>query len=78
MTLKTCPLDPAELIQTPEDVDHFLNASFEDGACAEIAESLGALARSKGYAALARAAGLSRQTLRQSLTKDGNPSWTPS
>lgn len=74
MTLKTYPLDPADLIETPEDVVHFLEASFEDGTSAEIAQSLGTVARSKGYATLARAAGLSRQTLRQSLTEDGNPS----
>jgi len=74
MALETRPLDPAELIVTPEDVVHFLEASFEDGTSAEIAKSLGAVARSQGYAALARKAGLSRQTLRQALTDDGNPS----
>ncbi len=74
MTIKTYPLDPAELIETPKDVVHFLEASFEGGTSAEIVASLGTVARSKGYATLAHAAGLSPQTLRQFLTEDGNPS----
>jgi probable addiction module antidote protein len=74
MTLETYPLDPAEMILTPEDVVHFLEASFEEGTSAEIAKSLGTVARSKGYATLARAAGLSRQPPGQSLAEDGNAS----
>ncbi|HVY35636.1 MAG TPA: addiction module antidote protein [Caulobacteraceae bacterium] len=74
MALQTHPLDPADLIETPEDVVHFLEASFEDGTPAEIAKSLGTVARSRGYAALAREAGLSRQTLRQAFGEGGNPS----
>ncbi len=73
MTVKTLPLDPAELIETPEDVAHFLEAAFEDGTAEEIAHALGTVARSRGMGALADKTGLSRQALYKSLADDGNP-----
>ena len=73
MTHKTLPLDPADLIETPEDVAHFIEAAFEDGTSAEIAHALGTVARSKGMAILARETGMSRQALYKALDADGNP-----
>jgi probable addiction module antidote protein len=73
MAKKTLPLDPADLIETPEDVARFVEAAFEDGTAAEIAHALGAVARSKGMAALAEQTGLSRQALYKTLADDGNP-----
>jgi probable addiction module antidote protein len=70
---KTLRLDPAELIETPEDVAHFLEAAFEDGTADEIAHALGTQARSKGMGALALKTGLSRQALYRALGEDGNP-----
>lgn len=70
---ETLPLDPADLIQTPEDVAHFVEAAFEDGTAAEIAHALGTVARSKGMAVLAEQTGLSRQALYKALGEEGNP-----
>jgi probable addiction module antidote protein len=73
MTDKTLPLDPADLIETPEDVAHFVEAAFEGGTAAEIAHALGTVARSKGMAVLAEQTGLSRQSLYKALGEEGNP-----
>jgi probable addiction module antidote protein len=70
---KTIALDPADLIETPEDVAHFLEASFEAGTAEEIAHALGTIARSKGMGALSEKTGLSRQALYKALSEDGNP-----
>jgi len=50
MTIKTLPLDPAHLIETAEDVAHFLEAAFEGGTAEEIAHALETVARSPGIA----------------------------
>jgi probable addiction module antidote protein len=73
MAEKTLPLDPADLIESPEDVAHFLEAAFEDGTSAEIAHALGTVARSRGMGALAEKTGLSRQALYKALGETGNP-----
>jgi probable addiction module antidote protein len=73
MTDKTLPLDPADLIETPEDVAHFIEAAFDGGTAAEIAHALGTVARSKGMAMVAQQTGLSRPTLYKALGEGGNP-----
>ena len=71
--LKTRPWDPAEHIQSEEDVAAYLEAAFEDGDPAVIAAMLGHIARSKGMAAVAKKAGLGRESLYKALSKSGNP-----
>lgn len=73
MSDKTFPLDPAALIETPEDAALFLQAAFEDGTPAEIAHALGTVARSRGMTALADKTGLQRQALYKALDAAGNP-----
>jgi len=73
MTEKTFALDPAALIESPEDVALFIEAAFEGGTATEIAHALGTVARSKGMALLAERTGLSRQALYKALGDEGNP-----
>lgn len=71
--LKTYPWDPVKHIKTEKDVVAYLDAAFEDGDLALIAEVLGDIARSKGMAKIAKKTGLGRESLYKALSKDGNP-----
>lgn len=71
--LKTFPWDPAEDINTAEDVAVYLKVAFEDGDPQIIAAVLGDIARSKGMTDVARKAGLGRESLYKALSPEGNP-----
>jgi probable addiction module antidote protein len=73
MAIETTKWDTADFIHDEEDVIVFLTNAFEEGDPAYIAHVLGAVARSKGVTEIARKAGVSRETIYSSLTKDGDP-----
>lgn len=73
MALKTIPFDPAEHLQTEEDILIYLEAAMEGNDPGHIASALGDVARSKGMSDFARKAGLGRQALYTALSEDGNP-----
>jgi probable addiction module antidote protein len=73
MTIETTPWDPAERLETPEDIAFYLEAVFEENDPALIAAALGDIARSRGMTEVARAAGVTRDTLYKALAKDGDP-----
>lgn len=68
MTINTTPWDPAENINTAEDVAAYLDAALEDGDPDVIRIMVDAIARSEGIAAMARASGVSTDTLVHGLT----------
>jgi probable addiction module antidote protein len=65
--------DAAEHIKSADDVAAYLNAAFEDGDPALIAAALGDIARAKGMTAVARSAGLGRESLYKALSPEGRP-----
>jgi probable addiction module antidote protein len=71
--LKTYKWDPARYLKTDKDRAAYLEAALEDGDPGVIAAVLGAIARSKGMARVAKKAGLGRESLYKALSKDGNP-----
>lgn len=73
MALETTKWDPADHIETAEDVAAYLEAAFEDGDPAVIATMLGAIARSKGMTKVARDAGVTREALYKALSAEGDP-----
>jgi probable addiction module antidote protein len=73
MALETTKWDPADNIETAEDVAAYLEAAFEDGDPAVIATMLGAIARSKGMTKIAKDAGVTREALYKALSADGDP-----
>jgi probable addiction module antidote protein len=73
MPLKIQPWDPAQHLDSPEDIAAYLDAALEDGDPHLIAAALGDVARAKGMTQLARDAGLSRESLYRALSADGNP-----
>lgn len=67
------PFDPAEFLNTEDDVVFFLEAAMEGNDAAHIARALGHVARSKGMTEIARRTGLGRQALYTALSENGNP-----
>jgi probable addiction module antidote protein len=71
--VKTRPFDPAEYLQTEEDILYYLEAAMEGNDPKHIASALGDVARSQGMSEIARKAGVGRQALYSALSENGNP-----
>jgi probable addiction module antidote protein len=71
--IKTIPWDSAAYLKSDKDIAYYLEAVFEDGDPALISHALGVVARAKGMAQIAKAAGLGRESLYKALSPDGNP-----
>jgi probable addiction module antidote protein len=67
------PFDPANHLQTEEDILYYLEAAMEGNDPKHIASALGDVARSKGMSDIARKTGLGRQALYNALSENGNP-----
>jgi probable addiction module antidote protein len=69
----TRPWDPAEHLETEEDMAAYLEAALEEGDPALVAAALGDIARAKGMTHVARETGLGRESLYKALSASGNP-----
>ena len=67
--------DPADHLETEEDMAAYLEAALEQGDPALVAAALGDIARAKGMSQVAKDAGLSRESLYRALSPQGNPSF---
>ncbi len=65
--------DAAEHLRSDEDGAAYLEAALESGDPALVAAALGDIARAKGMTRIAREAGLGRESLYKSLSREGNP-----
>jgi probable addiction module antidote protein len=74
--IKTLPWDSAAYLKSDEDIAHYLEAVFEDGDPNLVAAALGDVARAKGMAQIAKAAGLGRESLYKALSPEGNPEFS--
>lgn len=71
---RAIPYNPADYLQTPEDVAHYLDAALEDGNPQVLLMALRNVADAQGgMAQLASASGLNRETLYRTLSEAGNP-----
>lgn len=73
MVVKVRPFDPADHLQTEEDILYYLEAAMEGNDPKHIASALGDVARSKGMSEIARKANVGRQALYSALSENGNP-----
>ena len=73
MALKTTVWDPAETLDTKDEVVAYLNAALEDRDPELLRLVLGDIVRSKGMTEIARETGLSQSSLHKALSPDGNP-----
>lgn len=65
--------DPAEHLESDEDIAAYLDAALEDGDPTTIVAVLGDIARARGMTQLAREAGVGRESLYKALSATGNP-----
>ncbi|MFZ5783106.1 MAG: addiction module antidote protein [Pseudomonadota bacterium] len=75
--IKLTRFDPAEYLQTEEDMALYLDACLKEGGDdpAFIAAAIGNVARARGISDLAEKTGMTRAGLYKALGKDGNPSF---
>lgn len=71
--ISTRTWDAADHLQSREDMAAYLEAALEDGDAVVVAAALGDIARASGMSALAREAGLGRESLYKALSPSGNP-----
>jgi probable addiction module antidote protein len=69
----TTPWDPADHLDTEQDMVAYLEAALEEADPALVAAALGDIARAKGMTQVARDAGLGRESLYKALSPTGNP-----
>ena len=67
--------DPAEYIETREDVIAFLEGALEENDPEFLFKTIGYIARSKGITQIARELNLNREGLYTALSSKGNPSF---
>ena len=70
---RTRPWDPAEHLETEQDMAAYLNVALEEGDLSLIMATLGDIARARKMAVVAQETGLGRESLYKSLSPDGNP-----
>ena len=70
---KTRKWDPAEHLETEEEMAAYLYAALEEGDLGLIMATLGDIARARRVAAVAEEVGLGRESLYKSLSANGNP-----
>ncbi|MCC6328342.1 MAG: putative addiction module antidote protein [Acidobacteria bacterium] len=73
---KLLPWDPAEHLETEQDMAIYLEAALEDGDPSLVAAALGDIARARGMTQLARETGLGRESLYKALSPNGNPEFS--
>lgn len=70
---QTRPWDPAEHLETEEDMAAYLSVALEEGDLSLIMATLGDVARARRMASATWETGLGIGGLRKSLPTDGNP-----
>ena len=70
---QTRPWDPAEHLETEEDMAAYLNVALQDGDLSLIMTTLGDIARARRMSMVAQETGLGRESLYKSLSAEGNP-----
>ena len=70
----TIPCDPVDYLKTPEDIAEYINAAIEDGNEQVMLAVMKDVARAiMGMSELAQRTGLSRESLYNTLSENGNP-----
>lgn len=73
--VNTKPWDASEYLKTEQDIIDYLDAAAETGDPALMQAAIGDVAKARGMGQIAEAAGVGRESLYKSLSKDGNPSF---
>lgn len=76
MAPKTTKFDVADYLESKADLAEYLSEALALEDPAYFHHALGAVARAKGMATIARKSGLGRQSLYKALSEDGNPEFS--
>ncbi len=71
--LNTRRYDSSEYLKSKDDMAAYLEAALSEGDPALVVQALGAIAKARGMAQIAKASGLRRESLYKALSPDGNP-----
>ena len=74
-TLKTLPWDPAEHLETAEDIAAYRDAAFEDGDPSLVVAALGDIARAKGMGQIARDTVLGSESICKRSPHNASPDY---
>ncbi|KFI92450.1 putative transcriptional regulator [Bifidobacterium saguini DSM 23967] len=67
--------DASEYLSTEQDIIDYLDAAAETGDPRLMQAAIGDVAKARGMGQIAKEAGVGRESLYKSLSKDGNPSF---
>lgn len=70
---KTTPFDAADYLDTEARQVAYISAALESGDADFVRDALGIVARARGMSAIAKDAGLNRESLYKALGAAGNP-----
>ena len=70
---KTTRFDAVDYLRTEEQQVAYISAALETGDADFVRDALGLVARARGMGAIARNAGLNRESLYKALGETGNP-----
>ncbi len=73
MALKTRPYDSAAYLKDAAAIAAYMSEALATNDPAFIRKAMGTIARARGKSEIARASGLSRESLYKALGADGNP-----
>lgn len=73
--VNTKPWDASEYLKTEQDIIDYLDAAAETGDPTLMQAAIGDVAKARGMTQIAKDAGVGRESLYKSLSKDGNPSF---
>lgn len=72
-SLDSTPYNPADYLQTPEDVKGYLEACLEENDPQLFIQALGIAAKSKGMAEISKQTGLGRESLYKAFGENKHP-----
>jgi len=73
---KTTRFDAADYLESEERQVAYIVAALESGDADFVRDALGLIARARGMSAIARKAGLNRESLYKALGERGNPEFS--
>jgi probable addiction module antidote protein len=71
--MKTTRFDVTDYLETEERQIAYITAALETGDAVFVRDALGLVARARGMGAVAKSAGLNRESLYKALGENGNP-----
>lgn len=71
--IKTHIFDTAEFLTSEKDMAAYLEEALSEGDPSLVVQALGAIAKARGMAKIAKDTGLRRESLYKALSPEGNP-----